>query len=148
MPNTESSAGFIIFRKAGNKLLYLILHYSIGHWDFVKGKIEHGETETQAAMRECREETGITDIKILDGYREKITYHFKRAGKFVTKDAVFYLAQTQQDAVKLSNEHQGFRWLEYAEAYELTTFETGRQLLKKANAFLDENSKQKKLFSF
>ena len=56
----EISAGVVIFRRENSRILFLLLHYPSGHWDFVKGKIEKGETFHQTAIRETKEETGIT----------------------------------------------------------------------------------------
>ena len=33
----ETSAGIVLFRKEESKILFLLLHYPSGHWDFVKG---------------------------------------------------------------------------------------------------------------
>ena len=74
---SERSAGIILFRKEGNKKLFLLLHYPSGHWDFVKGRIEKGEDEMQAAIRETREETGIIDINFIEGFKEKIHYTYQ-----------------------------------------------------------------------
>ena len=38
------------------------IYYSIiarGYWDLAKGKLEKGETNLQAAVRELKEETGL-----------------------------------------------------------------------------------------
>ena len=45
----------------------------IGKWDLPKGKIEKGETTENAALREVEEETGISNLKIVDFITE--TYH-------------------------------------------------------------------------
>ena len=37
------SAGVVIFRMCDSNREYLLLHYSHGHWDLPKGKIENGE---------------------------------------------------------------------------------------------------------
>ena len=39
----ETSAGIVLFRREESKILFLLLHYPSGHWDFVKGKIEKNE---------------------------------------------------------------------------------------------------------
>jgi len=56
----ETSAGIVLFRKENSKNLFLLLNYPSGHWDFVKGKMEKGETTHETAIRETKEETEIT----------------------------------------------------------------------------------------
>ena len=73
----EKSCGFIVFGNHDDELKYLILHYSAEHWDYAKGHVEKEETEHETAIRELEEETGITNISILDGYREPMNYSFR-----------------------------------------------------------------------
>ena len=68
----EQSAGTVLFIEESKEKLFLLLHYPTGHWDFVKGKIEKNESLEQAAIRETKEETGITDIEFIKGFKEKI----------------------------------------------------------------------------
>ena len=87
----ETSAGIVLFRKEESKKLFLLLHYPSGHWDFVKGKMEKGESTHQTAIREAKEETGITDIKFIENFEEWIEYNFKHQGELVQKKVVFFL---------------------------------------------------------
>ena len=128
----ELSAGAIIFH--GKK--FLLLHYESGHWDFVKGKVEKKESYKETVSRECKEETGITDLEFVTGFEEKIHYFYTRKGKRISKTVVFLLAKTKTEKVKLSYEHIGFAWLPYKQALEKLTFENAKQMLKKAHAFL------------
>ena len=104
----ETSAGIVIFRKEGTKNLFLLLHYPSGHWDFVKGKMEKGETTHQTAIREAKEETGITDITFVENFEEWIKYNFKYQGELVQKKVVFFLAETKTKEIKISHEHSGY----------------------------------------
>lgn len=128
----ETSAGFIVF----NKDKILLLHYGAGHWDFPKGHIEKGENLTGTARRELEEETGIKDIYIVPKFEEKIEYFFKRDGKVVHKEVVFFLAETRTSDVKLSDEHIGYKWLSYEDAIGQVTFKSAKDLLMKARKFL------------
>ena len=65
----EVSAGIILFNDNKD---FLLLNYPSKHWDFVKGKMETGETEHETALRETNEETGINDVEFLDGFKEEI----------------------------------------------------------------------------
>lgn len=144
----ETSSGAVIYHiDETRKPKYLILHYGSGHWDFVKGHIEGKETVEQTLRREAKEESGLSDLKIIPGFREKISYFYKRDGKTVPKDVIFLLAQTEarEEAVKLSFEHSGFVWLFLDEAVKKVTFANSKDVLKKADKFLAESTKQKKL---
>ena len=135
----EKSCGAVIFRRNGANT-YLLLHYEGGHWDFVKGHVEKGETEKETVLRETDEEAGITDLKFIEGYREAISYYYRRAGKTVRKDVVFYLLETKAEQVRLSREHVGFDWLTFDRAMERLTYKNAKDTLQKAHDFIGKVS--------
>ena len=132
----ETSAGIVIFRKEDSKILFLLLHYPSGHWDFVKGKMEKGETTHQTAIRETREETGITDITFVDGFEEWIEYNFQFQGELVHKKVVFFLAETKTKDVSISHEHLDHTWMDYLTAMDKTTFDNAKTVLTKSYSLL------------
>ncbi len=161
----ERSAGAVIFRKAGRKIYYLLLHYELGHWDYVKGHIEKGEKPIDAVLREAKEETGLADLEIIPGFKHAMRYFFRgkvtptgakatgtnhvrfasavlvKAPKqeIIMKFVTFYLAQSRTAKIKLSYEHIGYKWLSYKEARELLTFENAKEVLDKAHEFLQKS---------
>jgi 8-oxo-dGTP pyrophosphatase MutT (NUDIX family) len=134
----ETSAGVILFRRENSKILFLLLNYPSGHWDFVKGKMELGETTHQTAVRETQEETGITDIVFLDNFEEWIKYNFQYHGELVNKKVVFFLAETKTEQVLISYEHLDYTWVNYEIAMEKTTFENAKSILTKAKKLIDK----------
>ena len=132
----ETSAGIVIFRKEESKKLFLLLHYPSGHWDFVKGKMEQGESTHQTAIRETQEETGITDITFIEDFEEWIEYNFKYQGELVQKKVVFFLAETKSKQVNISHEHNGYIWMDYNSSMEKTTFDNAKTVLTKAQKLL------------
>jgi len=132
----ETSAGIVIYRKENSEKLFLLLHYPSGHWDFVKGKMESGETTQQTAIRETKEETGITDITFVENFEEWIEYNFKYQGELVQKKVVFFLAETKTKNVKISHEHSGYTWMNYNTSMEKTTFDNAKTVLTKAQRLL------------
>ncbi len=139
----EKSAGAIIYRMENAVPLYLLLHYHSGHWEFAKGHIEEGESEEQAVLREIAEETGITDVQIIDGFKEYIKYSFrnnyalkkedKLKAPWIFKLVVFYLVKTKTENIKISDEHIGFAWLPFDQALKKLTFKNAKNLIKKSN---------------
>lgn len=138
------SAGAVIFRKESKEIKYLLLRYRRGHWDFPRGHIEEGEEEIKTAKREIFEETGIEDLKFIPGFCESYKYSFSGFGQDknyrIFKENIIYLAETTTKIIKLSYEHHDFCWLPYEQAIRKLTFQTSKEILKKAHQFLLEIS--------
>ena len=132
----ETSAGIVLFRKEDSKILFLLLHYPSGHWDFIKGKIEKGESTHETAIREAKEETGITDITFLENFEEWIKYDFQYQGELVRKKVVFFLAETKTKEVMISHEHLDYTWMDYNTSMEKTTFDNAKTVLTRAQMLL------------
>ena len=132
----EKSAGIILYCEKQGAKLFLLLHYPSGHWDFIKGRIEKNEWPKEAAVREAREETGITDIQFIDGFEEKIQYVYQFDGRAIKKQVVFFLAKTGTTDIVLSHEHLDFVWLEYDAAFAKTTYQNAKELLKKSRGLV------------
>jgi len=85
----EKSAGIVLFRNISNKNEFLLLNYPQGHWDFIKGKVEQNETPHETALRETKEETGISNIEFVDGFEESVEYNFSLKIKIFIKQLFF-----------------------------------------------------------
>ena len=132
----ETSAGIVLFRKEDSKILFLLLHYPSGHWDFIKGKMEKGESTRETAIRETKEETGITDITFLENFEEWIKYDFQYQGELIHKKVVFFLAETKTKEVMISHEHLDYTWMDYNTSMEKTTFDNAKTVLTRAQTLL------------
>ena len=131
----EKSCGAVVFFR-NVQLKYLLLQYEAGHWDFVKGNVATNESETDTVLRELKEETGIVATQTIEGFRERIQYFYRRQGETIQKEVVFYLIQADTEKVELSFEHVGYAWLDYPDALERLTFKNAKDVLQKADAFL------------
>jgi bis(5'-nucleosidyl)-tetraphosphatase len=136
----EKSCGAVVYVNNQEKTRYLLLHYAAGHWDFVKGNVELGETEKQTVTRELQEETTITQAQFIDGFRESINYFYRRQGLTINKEVVFFIIESQTDKVEVSFEHVGFVWLDYQHAMDKLTFRSSRDVLQKAHDYLLKKS--------
>ena len=115
------SAGVAVVRRGEEGWLLLVLR-AYRNWDFPKGGVEPGETPMQAALRETREESGVTDLGFRWGedWRETGPYGKTR------KVARYYLAETRQTDITLPispqlghPEHHEWRWVDAEEARRL-----------------------------
>lgn len=142
----ERSAGVIFFNEIKGNRRYLILHSTPSSdypdfWDFSKGVLEGNEVGVDAALREAKEETGIVDFRIVDGFKYTARYFRKNRGgtgvipKFVT----LFLARAKSDTVTLSWEHERYEWLPYKEACERLTNKEMKKALEAAEIFLKQN---------
>lgn len=145
----EVSVGAVIFRRtAQGNVEYLLLRYPHGHWDYVKGHIEAGESHEETLRRETQEESGIEHIDVVRGFRKYTRYFYtakgtelqkrKKSGKgiWIFKTVYFYLAEAADTAIVISDEHIGFAWLPFEQAITKLTFPAAKEILSSADAFL------------
>ena len=129
----ETSCGFILL----NFDSILLLQYPQGHWSFPKGHVEQGDSDHHyTAKRELKEETGISDVTIDNGWSERTEYTFTRKGRSVPKQVFWYLAKTGEIDVSLSHEHTNYLWLQIEDAEAQITFDQERELLISARKYL------------
>ncbi len=138
---TELSAGVIIYyEEVVNDRpvrLYLLLNYRKGYWDLAKGKLEAGETNLQAAIREVKEETGLT-ADIHKGFEQSLTYIFKDfSGELVQKTVTYYVGKSPTKDVTISSEHLSYKWLELRDALQELTYVNSQQIVSMADHFVE-----------
>ena len=54
----------------------------------------------------------------------------------IEKTVTFFIGQTAEQGIRLSREHQGYRWLTFEEAYERLTYKNARDILENAHRFI------------
>ena len=140
----ERSCGVVLFRKTNGGIKYLVLSNERGRWEFPKGHVERGESEERTARRELFEEAGISKVDLFEGFRQTFSYYFRdKEGRIVKKEVVFFLGETKDEDVKISNEHTGFKWVSFSEGLRVLSFKNSKELLKGADRFV-----RSRLFSF
>ena len=99
----------------------------VGAWCQVAGGLEEGETAWQGALRELREETGLTPIKL---YSADICERFYEIdADAITIAPVFVALIDATDGVRLNEEHSDFRWLSFDAARDLVEYGGQRRCL-------------------
>ena len=86
---------------------------SPGSWEMVHGKADRAEKPQDAALRELKEETGLTPLRLYNLSRVESFYLHRN--DTVTLVAMF-AAFVDQSPVQLSEEHVDFTWLPVDEA--------------------------------
>lgn len=118
MPETEISAGGIVYWREAGELRIQLIRDRYGRISYAKGKREPGETVEQTALREIREETGI-DGRINE-LIDIIAYTYQHpAHGSVNKEVHYYLVEYQSGELKPQLEEiRSVDWYSPEEAWE------------------------------
>lgn len=117
------------------------------HWDLPKGKSEENETFVQAAVRECKEETGFSiledDLVLLDevtyikGKRLVLFYHIGEYKPFVQE---LICESTYVDRTgRQRPEFDQFKYIDVSECRKYLTERMCKSILTAVNNFITRN---------
>ncbi len=130
----EKSCGAVVYKIENGTHLYLAIKSKRdGHWGFAKGHVEQGETELETAKREVLEETNIK-AHILEGFRVTKKYS---PNENTRKEVVFFIGNSEDYIVKMQEEEiEDYKLSTYKDIYEQLTYESDKDVLKRANEYL------------
>jgi 8-oxo-dGTP pyrophosphatase MutT (NUDIX family) len=125
------AAGGIVFNDKGE----LLLIKRLGLWDLPKGKIEPGEDQRLAALREVHEECGLNFLGILN--KMAYTYHaYFLKGRWILKRTTWYKMAALGDigvTPQLEENITEVRWVkkEFLRQPEFETYDSLKSLIQK-----------------
>jgi len=102
-----------------------------GDWSLPKGKLEPGEDDATAAVREVREETGRDAV--IEQDLGTVSYEVA-SGR--PKTVRWYLMTASAAATDLADDVDAVRWLAPENVDEILTYATDRDVLARAREYL------------
>ena len=117
----EKSCGVLPYRIVNGQKEFLLVFESYSKcWSLPKGHMEAGETETQTALRELYEETGLT-AKLDTSRTASIAYPIS---SFARKEVVFYLGLVTGVPKVREGEIDSYKWVTAEELKDYLFSET------------------------
>lgn len=132
---TATSAGGIVVRHASGQAQLVVGSRRRDRdgwtWTLPKGTPKAGESREETALREVSEETGL-EVRITAPF-ESIEYWFVQSGQRIHKTVHYFLMDPiGGDLSGHDHEFEQVRWVSFAEAGAMLTFETERALVARA----------------
>ncbi len=132
------SVQVVIFKETTAIRQFLLLERRLHHltfWQSVTGSLEDGETHRQAAIREVREETGITcreedliDLQLTNVFEIAPAWRSKFKPGTTHNEEVCFALQVELCDIQLdAREHLDYVWLEYDAAYKMLYWESNKK---------------------
>jgi 8-oxo-dGTP pyrophosphatase MutT (NUDIX family) len=133
----EVSSGGVIYRRTSASIEVLLIKDSYGNWGFPKGHVEAGESPEEAALRECREETGLGSLRMA-GRVGTSDWYFRSGGALVHKFCDYFLLEADADEPTSPQRGEGIQacqWLAPHEVEARVTYANARQILRVAAGY-------------
>jgi 8-oxo-dGTP diphosphatase len=132
-PLVRAGGGVVRRRSKNGNTQYALVHRPrYDDWSLPKGKVDPGETDEEAALREIEEETGV---RAALGPELEATRYRDRKGRL--KQVRYWLMEPADGKVpkfRPSNEIDEMRWCSAADAGKLLHHEHDRKLIGDAEA--------------
>ena len=143
MKHAVSCGGIVIFR-GKILLLYKNLMNKYEGWVLPKGTVDPGETYEETALREVKEESGVS-AEIVE-YLGNTNYVFTVRGEDISKEVHWYLMSAKSYYSKPQHEEYFFHsgYYRYIEAYHLLKFPNEKAMLQKAYKLYRKRNRKKK----
>lgn len=110
------------------------------HWGFPKGGPVAGETPLETAMRETREETGLSFSEIIDEAQFTVNYSFTFEDTLVNKTVMYFIGIVVQPGLALrESEIKNGRWCTFEEARNQLSFMNTKDMFDAALVYLKEH---------
>jgi 8-oxo-dGTP pyrophosphatase MutT (NUDIX family) len=129
----QISAGGIVFRETPEGVKILLIKDRFGYCTWPKGHLESGEKLQDAAVREIREETGISGPDVMEEIGVQ-KYSFSSGDEHISKTVhIFLMEYTGNEALKAQLEEiSSAEWFSPDEAMDKIGYENSRNILKRA----------------
>jgi 8-oxo-dGTP diphosphatase len=127
------AAGGVVLERRNEKVRVVLIHRpKYRDWSFPKGKAEPGESVTETALREVKEETGL-DCRIVQEFGA-VRYKYKTTkGNLRPKVVHYFLMEPVGGRLEApGREADVAEWCDAAEASRKLTYERDRALLQEA----------------
>ncbi len=103
----------------------------------ITGSVESGEDYSEAAARELAEEIGVVEKVVDINHEHSFVSRWDNVSTVIEK--TFLCVFKQKPSVTISEEHQGFKWVDTAKVTEKDyTFSSNYLAFKKATLFLGD----------
>jgi dATP pyrophosphohydrolase len=109
-----------VYRYTAKGILFLHMKRNLNKiyehlWQGVAGKIEEGETSSEAAIRELEEETGLSPINMF--VADHVSKFYEAHGDRINLVPVFGI-EVDSENIILSEEHISYKWVNINEALD------------------------------
>ena len=127
-PRLEFSAGGLVLDAEGRVLLIRARDLrNQPVWTLPKGALKPGESSTEAALREVREETGYRCEVVRE--MTSVTYWFQREGRRIRKTVRWYLMRPIEKVGEHDHEVDEVLWADRKDAEARLRYDSDRRLL-------------------
>ena len=129
---TENAIEFLLLKRAEDQIYPAV-------WQMVSGKIKEGEKAFETSLRELKEETNLTPLKMW--IAPKVNSFYSSQTDSICLIPVFAIQVKKDSKVIISDEHSEYKWVTSDEAKRLLAWDGQRKAVDLIEEyFLNEKS--------